>query len=90
MRHTLSPHGLGKDLNGGEAADARGAGRLQALRLLLQRGVEQDLIRYRESGGVKVQDWVRGLQHCVVDFPDNPEAFCNINTPDTLYAADFI
>lgn len=76
--------------HGGEAAVARGEGRLQPLCILLKRGVEQDLIRYRESGGAKVRDWVLGLRHCVVDFPGRPEAFCNINTPHKLRAAALI
>lgn len=84
------PMNLAKNLiaalttHGGEVAVTRGAGRLQPLCILMKCEVEQDLIRYRESGGAKVQDWVLGLQHCVVDFPDQPEAFCNINTQDNL------
>ena len=70
--------------HGGEVAVTRGAGRLQPLCILMKREVEQDLIRYRESGGAKVRDWVLGLHHCVVDFPDQPDAFRNINTRDNL------
>jgi molybdenum cofactor guanylyltransferase len=69
---------------GDEAAVAHGAGRLQPLCILLKTKVEQDLIHYRESGKAKVLDWVLGLRHCVVDFTAQPEAFCNINTPDQL------
>lgn len=75
---------------GAEAAVARGAGRLQPLCILLKHEVRQNLTAYRDGGGAKVRHWVLGLQHCVVDFPDHPEAFCNINTPDTLRAAALI
>ena len=73
-----------------EAAVARGADRLQPLCILLKRDVRQSLTAYRDAGGAKVQRWVMGLRHCVVDFPDHPEAFCNINTPDKLRAAALI
>ena len=72
---------------GAEAAVAHGAGRVQPLCLLLETGVRQDLIRYRDAGGVKVQDWVLGLYHCIVDFSGDPTAFCNINTPENMQAA---
>ena len=75
---------------GSEAALARGAGRLQPLCILIKRDVEQGLFRYRESGGAKVLDWALGLRHCVVDFPDTPMAFCNINTQENLHAATLI
>jgi molybdopterin-guanine dinucleotide biosynthesis protein A len=73
--------------HGGEVAVAHGAGRLQPLCILIRRDVDQDLIRYRESGGVKVQEWVLGLQHRVVDFPSRSQVFCNINTPESLYTS---
>lgn len=73
--------------HGCEAAVVRGADRLQHLCLLLRHDVERNLIHYRELGKERVRDWVLGLRHCVVDFPDCPEAFCNINTLDTLHSA---
>jgi len=72
---------------GGELAVAHGAGRLQPLCILMKREVGRDLIRYRESGGAKVREWVLGLRHSVVDFPGRSEAFCNINTPENLHSA---
>ena len=73
--------------HGGELAVARGAGRLQPLCILMKREVDRDLIRYRESGGATVREWVLGLRHSVVDFPGSSEAFCNINTPEDLHSA---
>lgn len=80
----------GLTAHGSEAAVAHGASRLQPLCVLLKRDVEWGLMRYRRSGGAKVRDWLQGLRHCVVDFPETPEAFCNINTPDNLHAAALI
>jgi len=73
-----------------EAAIARGAGRLQPLCLLLRQDVQGSLGAYRDAGGLKVRNWVLSLRHCIVDFPDCPEAFCNINTPDNLRTAAVI
>jgi molybdopterin-guanine dinucleotide biosynthesis protein A len=70
-----------------QAAVAYGAGRLQPLCVLLRRDVEEDLRRYREAGGAKVEQWLLRLRHVIVEFPDNPETFRNINTPDELLAA---
>jgi molybdopterin-guanine dinucleotide biosynthesis protein A len=87
--HLAASLAAGLAAHGGEAAVARGGGRVQPLCILLRRGVDRDLLRYRASGGSKVRDWVLGLRHCVVDFPERSDAFCNINTPDELHAAAF-
>jgi len=73
-------------VSGAQAAVTRGAGRLQPLCVLLERGVEGDLRNFRESGEAKVALWLRGLRHVVVDFPERPTAFHNINTPADLLA----
>lgn len=70
--------------NGAQAAVARGAGRLQPLCVLLERSVDEDLRRFRESGDAKAQRWLLGLSHVVVDFPGQAAAFRNINTPADL------
>ena len=69
-----------------QAVLARGAGRVQPLCVLLERGVEGNLRNFRESGEAKVALWLRGLRHVVVDFPERPAAFHNINTPADLLA----
>lgn len=88
--HLADTLAVGLTADGGVAAVAHGAGRLQPLCLLLKRDVGPGLKRYRRSGGRKVSDWLEGLQPCVVAFPGCPEAFCNINTPEKLRSAALI
>ena len=72
---------------GGDAAVARSGSLLQPLCLLLTHDAQYDLMDYRGLGGAKVRDWMVRLRHCIVDFPDQPQAFCNINTPHQLRSA---
>jgi molybdopterin-guanine dinucleotide biosynthesis protein A len=73
-----------------QAAVVRGAVYLQSLFILLRREIEQDFHCFRESGGAKVQQWLRRLRHVVVDFPEQSSAFCNTKTPADLAAISII
>ncbi|MEK7321898.1 MAG: molybdenum cofactor guanylyltransferase MobA [Pseudomonadota bacterium] len=70
-----------------DAAVAFGAGRMQALCVLLSRELEADLSMYLADSDRSATGWLRRHRHLLVDFSDEPRAFVNINTPRDLAAA---
>ena len=69
---------------GVDVAMASSLGQYEPVFLLANRRAGAALARYLADGGRKIDRWVLGEQHVVVDFSDCPEAFSNINTPDEL------
>ena len=69
---------------GVDVAMASALGQYEPVFLLAHRRAGAALACYLEEGGRKIDRWVLGEQHVVVDFSDCPEAFSNINTPDEL------
>lgn len=69
---------------GVDVAMASALGQYEPVFLLAHRRTGAALARYLAEGGRKIDRWVLGEQHVVVDFSDCPEAFSNINTPDEL------
>jgi molybdenum cofactor guanylyltransferase len=58
---------------------------LHAAIMLARRSITPALQSYLVAGQRKVQDWLRAQRLAVADFSDQPEAFCNINTPQELH-----
>jgi molybdopterin-guanine dinucleotide biosynthesis protein A len=69
---------------GAGVAMARSAGQTQPVFLLAHRDSAPSLAAYLAGGGRKIDRWVEGERHVIVDFDDCPEAFANINTPEEL------
>ncbi len=55
--------------------------RLQPVYTLMPTQLEQDLQKFLNSGGRKIDLWYAQHNMVQVDFSDTPEAFLNINTP---------
>ncbi|MGH8671208.1 MAG: molybdenum cofactor guanylyltransferase MobA [Burkholderiales bacterium] len=55
---------------------------------LCRRDLLDNLTRFLDAGGRKIDTWYAGLQHLEVPFDDQAEAFRNINTRDELHAAE--
>jgi molybdopterin-guanine dinucleotide biosynthesis protein A len=70
--------------NGADICTVDDGERLHPVILLVRRSLAGDLRQYLEAGGRKVHDWLNRIDHCTVDFSDQPEAFMNINTPEQL------
>lgn len=71
------------EATGAELALAAAGGRWQPVFLLCRRSVRARLEAYLAGGGRRIEDWVRGGPHAVVEFAD-AGAFANINTPEEL------
>lgn len=71
---------------GADAAMARADGQTQPVFLLARRSAAASLAAYLAGGGRKIDRWVEGERHVIVDFDDCPEAFANINTREELTA----
>lgn len=69
---------------GAEVAMARSEGQTQPVFLLAHRSTAASLAAYLAGGGRKIDRWVEGERHVIVDFDDCPEAFANINTAEEL------
>ena len=67
-----------------DVAMARADGQTQPVFLLARRSTAASLVAYLEGGGRKIDRWVEGERHVIVDFDDCPEAFANINTREEL------
>lgn len=72
-------------LEAGDAdlAVASAGGRWHPVFMVCRRALLPDLEAYLARGGRRIEDWVRGQRHAVVDFADDG-AFANINTPEEL------
>lgn len=69
---------------GARVAMARSEGQTQPVFLLAHRNTAESLAAYLAGGGRKIDRWVEGERHVIVDFDDCPQAFANINTREEL------
>ena len=58
--------------------------RTHAAIMLVRRKIRASLHTYLAAGDRQVLRWQQGERLAVVDYSDQPEAFCNINTPEQL------
>lgn len=72
---------------GADVAMARSEGQVQPVFLLAHRRTADSLWAYLAGGDRKIDRWVRGERHVIVDFDDCPEAFANFNTAEELAEA---
>ena len=63
-----------------DVAVAQIGGRLEPVFTLCKTSVVSNLSAFLESGGHKMDTWLRGLDLVAVPFDDQPQAFTNINT----------
>jgi len=66
---------------GSRIAVAHDGGRLQPVFALLDRSLLDDLTRYLDGGGRKIDQWYAEHGYSTADFSDVPESFSNINEP---------
>jgi molybdenum cofactor guanylyltransferase len=62
--------------------------RLQPVFALLERGLLDDLMRYLDSGGRKIDRWYAEHGYAQADFSDVADSFANINAPDEKRALE--
>ncbi len=62
--------------------------RLQPVFALLERSLLDDLMRYLDNGGRKIDRWYDELGYAQADFSDVAESFANINAPDEKRALE--
>lgn len=65
-----------------ELVYARDSERDQQLYCLVRTSLQEDLLKYLNSGGRKVMDWFESRDYAVADFSANGFCFSNLNTPD--------
>jgi molybdopterin molybdotransferase len=70
-----------------DVAVATVGGRREPVFCLCRRSLREHLRRFLDAGGRRVDDWLLRLALVEVPFDDEPEGFCNINTPDDLREA---
>lgn len=73
---------------GKRIAVAHDGKRLQPVFALLERDLLDDLERYLDGGGRKIERWYDGHGYAVADFSDVAESFANINAPDEKRALE--
>ncbi len=56
--------------------------RLQPVFVLLERALRDDLMRYLDSGGRKIDAWYAEHGYAHADFSDVADSFANINSPE--------
>ena len=66
---------------GSRIAVAHDGNRLQPVFAVLESGLLDDLTRYLDGGGRKIDQWYERHGYASVDFSDVPESFSNINAP---------
>jgi len=74
------------DAAGADVAMVRAGGFNQPVFLLARSSVAESLAAFLASGDRKIDRWVFGCAHVVVDFDDCVAAFANINTREELAA----
>ena len=62
--------------------------RLQPVFALLDRGLLDDLVRYLDDGGRKIDRWYAEHGYARADFSDVADSFANINAPDEKRALE--
>lgn len=62
--------------------------RLQPVFALLERSLLDDLMRYLDNGGRKIDRWYAEHGYAQADFSDVAESFANINAPDEKRALE--
>jgi molybdenum cofactor guanylyltransferase len=62
--------------------------RLQPVFALLERGLLDDLMRYLDNGGRKIDRWYAEHGYAQADFSDVADSFANINAPDEKRALE--
>ena len=74
--------------DGTHVAVAHDGERLQPVFALLERGLLDDLVRYLDGGGRKIDRWYAEHGFARADFSDVAESFSNINAPDDKRALE--
>ena len=67
--------------DGAEVAVAHDGERMQPVFALLTRGVLPGLLAFLEAGERKIDAWYATRHTVTADFPDAPDTFLNVNTP---------
>jgi molybdopterin-guanine dinucleotide biosynthesis protein A len=70
--------------SGAELCSVSDGERLHAVFILARRSVKERLEHYLQQGNRRVQEWLRSEQAAVAKFPDSPDSFINLNTPEEL------
>ncbi len=73
---------------GTRIAAAHDGERLQPVFALLERALLDDLMRYLDGGGRKIDRWYSEHGYARADFSDVAESFANINAPDDKQALE--
>ena len=69
-------------------AVAHDGARLQPVFALLERSLLDDLVRYLDDGGRKIDRWYAEHGYAQADFSDVADSFANINAPDEKRALE--
>ena len=80
--------GAALELEGARIAVAHDGNRLQPVFALLERSLLDDLVRYLDSGGRKIDRWYDEHGYAQADFSDVADSFANINAPDEQRALE--
>lgn len=67
-----------------EVAVVHDGKRLHPVFALLRKQLLPSLNAYMESGGRKIEEWIKSLHHSMADCSDIAENFINVNNPDEL------
>ena len=88
------PPALAEKLNAAlleQSADlsvANDSERMQPVFAILRRHLLPSLLAYLNDGGRKIDTWYAEHNLALADFPDWPDAFININTPEDKTAVE--
>ena len=75
---------------GTRIAVAHDGERLQPVFALLESALHDDLVKYLDSGGRKIDQWYAGQGFACADFSDVAESFANINAPEERQAVELM
>ena len=76
------------ELEKARIAVAHDGARLQPVFALLERSLLDDLVRYLDDGGRKIDRWYAEHGYAQADFSDVADSFANINAPDEKRALE--